>query len=310
MPEQTTVSRTETTEHYEETRPSLVSSILAIAGFILVIIIVIWGLIHLASLLSPWFSSKFASKPQSALHIQAPASVTSGEAFTVGWTNSSSAKGSYSFVYPCVGPLHFDTTIQGVQQSIPCGAAFGVSGTTLSLTPMLSGTASTSVPLTIVFQPASGTQSSASATVAITPGKAPAPVPVKKTIASTPVGPADLSVTILSAMVDQYGNGTIVFDIANNGSGSSGTYLFEVFLPTRTTYTYYSPLQASLAPGSHVTSTLHFTQATPGAVSIIADPSDSVNDSSRGNNYTATNMSAPYGYNPQQYQVQPQPYVY
>lgn len=215
-------------------KPSALSNALAVVGLILVLIIVIWGLIHLATLLSPWFASLFASKPTPTVQIQAPTS-------------------------------------------------------------------------TVVVQPSS------------TP-----PQVVKKQIsAPAPQGPADLSVKLISASIDPSGWGTVVFDIANEGTGNSGAYSFEVFIPTTSTYTYYSPAQVSLAPGSHIVNTLRFTQAISGGVSIIVDPATLVQDANRANNYAGVQMTAPYGlpgqgYAPQPYNGNylpgqagyPQPYLY
>jgi len=309
MAEETQVTQTRTTTSATYGEPGLFARIAALVGFIIVIIIVIWGLIHLASLLSPWFTSNLSTKATSALTVQAPATVTSGEAFPIAWNYNTSATGIYAFIYPCSQSLTFETNgTQGAMNAIPCGAAFSVSGNSLSLTPLLSGSATTSVPLTIVFTPSSGTRVQASANVIVNPATV-APVVITR---PTPVatGPADLAVTMVSATVDQNGFGTVTFDISNIGSGASGVYTFSAFLPTRASYTYYSPVQSSLAPGSHIIDTLHFTQGIPGAVSVIVNDT---NDTNQANNYTGATMSAPYGYAPQpsyQYTVQPTPYVY
>jgi hypothetical protein len=216
-------------------------------------------------------------------------------------------------LYPCNDSLRFDTAgAQGAPNGIPCGAAFSVTGTSLSVTPTLSGTKALNEQLTVIFVPASGVQAQGSAAVTINPGATPQPAPVvQKPVVVAHTGPADLSVVIFSATVDQSGLATVVFDIANGGTGDSGSYSFQAYLPTQSTYTYYSPAQASLAPGSHIVNTLRFTQATPGAVSIIVDPSNAVNDSNRTNNYAAQNLSMPYGYNPQpNYNNQPTPIYY
>jgi len=316
MAEETQVTETRTTTTgYGE--PGFFARLAAIVGFIVVIIIVIWGLIHLASLLSPWFSSKYNAKPAATLQVQAPADVTDGVTFNLTWKYSASVSGLYSFIYPCGQSLTFATAnSQGAVNSIPCGAAFSVNGNAISLTPVLSASTTVSAPLTIVFTPASGTGVQASATTIVHPGVAPAPAPApsvtKKPAPVAASGPADLAVTMISSIVDQNGWATVVFDIANNGSGSSGAYSFQVYLPTRSGYTYYSPVQSSLAPGSHIVNTLRFTQGIPGTVSVIVDPSNAVNDSYRANNYGSQNLSMPYGYNSQpQYQYTAQPtYVY
>jgi hypothetical protein len=116
----------------------------------------------------------------------------------------------------------------------------------------------------------------------------------------------------MSVGVDSWGNGTVVFDIANIGGASSGVYYFTANLPTPMGYFYSSPPQNSLNPGDHVVSTLRFTQATAGLVTIVADPSNMVRDYNRGNNSASQWVSGgQYGnYNNNQYNYQPQPYVY
>ena len=85
----------------------------------------------------------------------------------------------------------------------------------------------------------------------------------------------------------------VSFDIANVGGTSSGTYSFTANLPTQSGYTYASPAQASLAPGSHVLNTLRFTEAQSGTVSISVNASDA----NKSNNYASQSISAPYQYN-------------
>jgi hypothetical protein len=298
--------------------PSALSTILAVVGLIIVLIIVVWGLLHIASLLTPWFSSLFGPQQHATptLQVTAPASVTSGSSFTVNWTYPTTAAGSYAFLYSCNDSLRFETAgTNGTENTIPCGAAFSVSGKSLAVTPILTGTKPLAESLTIIFEPTAGTaQAQGSTSVTVNPGAAPAPV-VQKTITAS--GPADLSVTIISASADQNGWATLVFDVSNIGSGNSGNYSFVAYLPTRQSFTYYSPTQASLSPGSHIVNTLRFSDVESGAVSIIVDPSNAVNDSNRGNNYAAQVLSMPYGYIQQQNYytngynyVQPETYVY
>jgi hypothetical protein len=333
-----TVHTTQTPIEREDRGPSLLSNILAILGFIILLAIIIWGLIHLATLASPWLSSLLNKNVPAAIEVTAPAQAISGTAFTVSWKYSPAAAGSYAFLYQCKDNFQFETPgTGGAMESIPCGAAFtvGASGNSVSVLPILSGTATTSVPLSIVFMPgaANGQQVQGNATVAIAPGAVQQPVPAQPAQTVTPAGaasapaaarvssPADLSVNILSVNTSASGATVATFDIANDGGSASGTYYFEAFLPTQSQYTYTSPAQASLAPGSHVLSTLTFTQTVGGTFSVLVDPSGAVRESNRSNNYASRAVSAPYnnynGYNnyyyPQttypQYQ-QPYQYVY
>ena len=313
MAEETTVVRTtETHTTKTEVKPTWFSNILAIVGLLIVLIIIIWGILHFATLISPWFSSLFNSKTSAALHVKAPANATSGDPLTVSWTYATASKGTYAFLYPCNDSLKFDT-VDG--KKIPCGAAYIAGTSSIAVVPTLSGTTTVvKEPLTVIFLPnTTGTaQAQGSATVAVGPA-AQKPVVVKQTPTYTaPSGPSDLSVSIISVSADQYGNGTAVFDIVNIGGSESGTYYFTAQLPTRSGYTYSSPAQVSLAPQSHIVSTLRFTQAMSGVFSVsVGAP-----DANQANNYASATISAPqyydttnynYTYNPQPYY---QPYVY
>src|SRR5580704_289633 len=94
MSEHTVVETTE--------KPSLLSNILAIIGLIILVIIIVWGLVHLAELSSGWFTSLF-QKSAPTLQIQAPSDVTSGAPETVSWNYSGTAStsGMYAFLYQC-----------------------------------------------------------------------------------------------------------------------------------------------------------------------------------------------------------------
>lgn len=64
-----------TTHTHGEPKESLISNTLAIVGFIIVVAIVLWGLLHLASLGQPWFSSlfeSFATTPRTPTTIARP----------------------------------------------------------------------------------------------------------------------------------------------------------------------------------------------------------------------------------------------
>lgn len=57
----TTDAHVVTTHTHGEPKESLISNTLAIVGFIIVVAIVLWGLLHIASLGQPWLSSLFES---------------------------------------------------------------------------------------------------------------------------------------------------------------------------------------------------------------------------------------------------------
>src|SRR3990167_8379725 len=133
------------THTYVEPRASLVSNTLAIVGFIIVIVIVLWGLFNIATLGTPWLSSLFDGSSDS-IKVTVPATVTSGTPFAITWKYSTSEKGTYAFLYQCKDVVHFRSDVAGAPATIPCGAAytFATTNNTLTLTPQLSGTASRS----------------------------------------------------------------------------------------------------------------------------------------------------------------------
>ena len=259
---QRTESRTYTVQ--EEPKTGLFSNILAIVGFIILIVVVIWGLVNLAGISRGWFSSLFGKN--SGIVVTAPKSATSGTPFSISWKYSEPGAGTYAFLYQCQSGFQLQTPSPGgTMNGIPCGAAFTLASgkKEVSLTPFLSRNESLDVPLTIIFMPsATGTSPSAgnsggtqqaqgSATVTIKPAEAaaspapapsPAPTPAAPTPAPTPAyvppaatqvskAPADLSVRITSLSSDAYGHGVATFDIENVGGSSSGTYYFMAQLP-------------------------------------------------------------------------------
>lgn len=299
--EHTEVQRTTTTHTHEEPKQGLLSNVLALAGLIVLAIIVVWGLLHLASLVAPSLSKFFSRTPQIA--ITAPSDVVSGEAFTMSWTYAAPEKGVYALLYQCNDALSFEMPdAAGAVRTIPCGAAYTV-GTekSSSLTPRLSAEKALDASISVVFIPSATTskQAQATATMNVRPAEVQATSPQTGAPAA-PVahssGPADVSVSITSASVDQYGNAVVSFDIANIGGSASPAYYFSAQLPTTSNagYTYTSPQQSSLGAGDRVANTLRFSQATGGVVTITV----SIADSNSSNNYASQSMSAPYSYTP------------
>lgn len=295
------VEVTETSVHtHDEAKPSLVSNTIAIIGFVIVIVIILWGLFHIASLGSPWLTSLFNKAP-ATLRVEAPANVTSGTPFALRWNYTTTEKGTYAFLYPCKEGLRFQASgTSGALSSIPCGAAFTVSSTnnTVMLVPHLSGTTSMTLPLTIVFIPSttSSTQVQGSASVTVNPGAAPSGTPTSTPAQPKPVvhasGPTDLEVRIISISPDGAGGAVAVFDIGNVGLSSSGSYSFSAQLPTADSQLYQSPAQYSLAPGDHMVNTLRFSQAVSGVFSVVVDASKA--ESTTANNYASQSVSMPY----------------
>ncbi len=323
---------------YTETKPNMVSNVLAIAGFIIVTVVVLWGLIHLVTISRSWFASLFQSHAQTAIDVSAPATTTADAPFTLSWNYSQSGAGSYAFLYQCQNGLRMLTPgAQGALNAIPCGAAFIINGTaqSLALTPEISGIPNgeaISVPLSILFMSNATTSSSsaiaqggatvsvvANATTAttaptITPATAATHAASATTAAQT--GTPDLAVHITSAS-NSAGIAAVTFTISNDGTAPSGSYYFTAQIPSSPTYTYTSPMQSSLDPSAHVVNTLRFSQnaGQAGVFSVTVDPASLVRESNRTNNTASQTISAStyqtyQYYTPYPYQYQINPTVY
>ena len=302
----------------QRSESTLLTDILSIIGFAIVFIIIIWGIFHLASLSGSWFSSWF-TKPAPALTVNAPTEATSTYPMQISWNYTTTAVGSYAFLYECKNGLQFAAP-EGAATStfgtIPCGVAFMVptSGNTMVVAPLLSSTstASTLETISVVFIPKDGSSHvQGNATVTINPAHTAAattsqtvtvgsstskPAQTSTNTGTTQyAGPADLQVRITGVSVDPSGNASVSFDIANVGGSTSGSYYFTAQLPTAQYYPYQSPQQAPLAPGAHIANTLNFNEATGGTFSVTVIGGDQ----DGANNYASTQISAPYnnGYN-------------
>jgi hypothetical protein len=305
---------------------SMLANALAIAGSIILVVIIIWGLIHLLSLSGGFFSSLFGNKSE-GITVNAPSDVTSGRTFNISWQHETDDTGMYALLYPCTEGLRFSTRApNNALITMPCGAAFAVGNATTSamITPLLTSTTTVNTPFSILFIPRSTSTRPVEGTVTLAVKPAPAPLPEPEQpkpepripLTPPPTGPGDLAVTITSVSVDQFGNGTAIFHISNVGKGASGSYMFTAQLPTRQPYTYVSQPQASLAPGAYIVNTLRFTQAIAGNVTVIVDPANSVRESNEGNNTASQYISGQYQTNsgypvqPSSYNIYNYPYTY
>jgi hypothetical protein len=295
--------------HVGGEKPSLLSNILAIIGLIILVVIIVWGLVHVAQLSGNWVSSLFPSTAPSVT-VTAPKDATSGAPVAISWKYSTTVAGSYAFLYQCKTGVEFAAidSVKNTASGIPCGAAYTLKSTnnTADILPLISGNTAVDVPFSIVFVPTVGTQVQGNATMTIHPGSATAVVtqtkpattatPAKTTTTTAPARvatPADLSVRIISAQVDGYGNAVVIFDIANVGGSRSGSYTFSATLPTQTNTPYDSALQSPLAPGSHIQNTLRFSQAVIGTFSVTVN----AGDAHQANNYAEQWMSGVTSYN-------------
>lgn len=321
----TTATRTETVHKPAPKRAMSVANILAIIGFIILLVIVIWGLIHLARLSSPWFASLFDSD-NSAIVVTAPADATNGKAVQINWKHEAEVEGMYAFMYQCTQGVQFKVTAPDeTLLTIPCGAAFsaGPLAKTITVLPTLSGTTTATANISIVFIPREQNpdeHARGNAAIKITNGSTVEPEPTTPTTPrpTTPTnprptnppaqtGPANLRVVITSISTDASGMTTATFDIANVGGSTSGTYYFNATLPTSPMQTYASQPQNPLGVGSHIVNTLRFAPTTSGtfSVTVTGDSSPANNSASQFVNAPTQYYSAPYQ---QQYPTYQTPY--
>ncbi|HWP61558.1 MAG TPA: CARDB domain-containing protein [Candidatus Paceibacterota bacterium] len=222
---------------------NVVSNTLAIIGFIILAIIIVWGALHLISLSRSSLSSLFAS-PAPTISVTAPQSALSGQPVHISWKNSSSVSGSYAILYGCVAGFSFGTpSMNGAMNTVPCGKAIGVgSSTAATMMPVLSSKTPLSVPVTVIFTPsaAGSAQSEGSVSISVMPSGVaqttqpavtpkpvtkPAPKPTYSSgstsgssnlVAHAASGPADLSVTIIAVGYIDPSSGALLTNRAPN----------------------------------------------------------------------------------------------
>lgn len=326
-------------------KPGVLANILAIVGFIILIIIVIWGLLHIVSLTTPFFSGMFQGGKKE-ITVTVPAQVSANTAFPVSWKYSSSNRGTYAILYQCAQGLKI--SVDG--NAVPCGAAYTLGNATGSATmlPTLTGVKAATTSISILYIPSAagttGPEATGSANTRVVVGLVTTPVEtpvvqkpvVEKPVveqpkpvtqkpkpvytAPKPVSPADLSVRIIAVgVIDSYTGAfvqrapyspsevsAVQFDVQNVGGSPSGSYTFQAQIPTSQPYTFSSQVQPSLGAGAHVVNTLRFSPAMDGNFTVQIFGSDS----RTSNNYASrwvTGAYNSYNYGYPQYQY-PQPY--
>ena len=177
-------------ETQESAKMAFVSNALAIVGFIILFIIIVWGLFHIINLSGSSIGSWFSSKP--SVTVTAPKSAVSGEPLSISWKYSGSESGSYSFLYQCQNNVALTTGVGGALATIPCGSAINVgSSTSATLVPEVTGNASLNTTISIAFTTSAGVRTEGSATITISKGGAgtatttPSTTPAKKPTTST-----------------------------------------------------------------------------------------------------------------------------
>src|SRR3989338_3104223 len=314
-------------EREESNRMAFISNALAIVGFIILFVIIVWGLFHIVNLSGTSITSLFSSKPK--VTVSVPKTAVSGEPVSISWKYSGKDAGTYSFLYKCDQNFYFGAEASRALARIPCGSAIIVgSSTSATVVPVLSGRTSLDVPVTIIFAPQTGERVQGEATIVITAPTSTTPStpvvtpkPAKPTtsypktsvrkplnlVAHAASGPADLSVRmILVGVIDPYSGALlpraprspseivgVEFDIANIGGSSTGSWYFTANLPTGggAAYLYTSPLQRSLAPGEHIVNVIRFApNMRPSTISVIADPANRVYEANENNNIVSQSM--------------------
>ncbi len=197
----------------DEPRASLFSNLVAIVGLIILIVVVIWGLIHLVGLSQGWFSNFFTGG-EPKITINAPKTVNSGEDFLLSWKFAAKEKGNYAFVYQCKSGL----SVKNGTIAIPCGNAYTVGSTnSLTLTPFLDAkVASTTMPISIAFLPSATTSKlvQGSASIAIVHKVVQSTTTTQTTQTSTQTNSSQTS----SSNTNTSGNG------ATKGTNTDTTY--------------------------------------------------------------------------------------
>jgi hypothetical protein len=137
-------------------KSGMFSNILAVAGLVVLIAIIVWGLSYVVSFSKSWISS-FPSffRPSSSIKVTAPlGKIPSGEEFPISWRYAPRSAGTYAFLYECQEGVQFKTTIlKGLQAVIPCGIGYSMlsDNNSFAAIPFLSGTSSLAVPFSIIF---------------------------------------------------------------------------------------------------------------------------------------------------------------
>ncbi|MDB5187662.1 MAG: hypothetical protein JWO50_182 [Candidatus Kaiserbacteria bacterium] len=315
-------------EVHVKKEPTLLSNVLAIIGFLIILFIIVWGLLHIIALIrgtaDPISFGNWNPTTSSGLQIQAPTDATAGAVITIAWTYKPTVSGTYTFTYACADGAGFQAVIpQQSNVALPCATGIIASTTSNSVAvmPTLTGSNITSVPITISFTPVGGGAAvTGTATIAIHPGNTVTPVatstpsenptqtPATTTQPTQPRSPADISVTIVGVGIIDPGTGAFIpvtpgslddtvavkFDIKNIGGTPTGAYTFEADLPTINGYHYVSPIQKSLGAGDHVLNTLRFTQVASGGgtFTVVADPNQTVNEATFSNNTASVGVNA------------------
>lgn len=170
--------------------PGAISNILAVAGFIILIAIIVWGSFHFLNLASSGFSSFFPGGGNDEIDLTlSPEEVNSGTPLDVTWDYEPENAGTFFIVYQCVEGFQFRIVDSaGVVNALACGNSYAIGPTemrTVRLVPALTGTAEVEVPFTVLY-----IEQSASEAATSTP-----PTPIAEGSATVTVMPASATQT-------------------------------------------------------------------------------------------------------------------
>lgn len=326
MPMHTTLPGQSPEPHEDD---SLVRNILTILGFIIVAAIILWGLFHLLTLALPGVSAFFSRlfNTDSVVVRVSKADVPSGTPVDVSWTHRAREDGVYAFRFECRDGVRMHAVSpEGERASVPCGVLYEVPGElkNIRVVPLLSGTKSIDVPLTIAFLQATSSPETkrpegkaeirvvaSDTATSQTPEETPAAEEENTASlpAKSPAGKPDLRVRIVSVGTQTpYGTylnnapmypgdiAAVRFAITNGGTAASGPWYFTASLPMNPEQSYTSPQQLSLPAGYTGEYILQFSPVAPGGglFSVFADAGFSVSESDESNNTAATSISMSY----------------
>lgn len=261
---------------------SVLSNTLAIIGFVIIAVVVVWGLFNIANISKFSFTGLFAQTPQ--VSITVPSDAISSRPAVISWKSTSAPSGTYAFLYRCTTDFSFATESQnGAMNTIPCGVSISVgSSTSATVIPVVSGNASVIVPLSVVLIPEDGSDhvtgtadlsvnpaaSTAVPTASSTPvasqQTATTPAPARSSsrssgqgngplVAHAASGPADLAVTIIATGYIDPGSGALLMNRPPQPYDTTGVEFDIANIGGSSSGTYY--FQAHLPTTSNYTYT-------------------------------------------------------
>ena len=155
--------------------------ILAVFGFVAIILIGLWGSVSVAKVIPGTFASLASAivsltsvfvPANNAITISVPSlTVNDGEAFALSWTHESTQNGSYKFRYDCVPGVSFTSpTRTGSEAAIFCNTPFNFLNATdsITVTAFSEENQLTDVGVHIDFIPEGSTQAAVTGSVTLT----------------------------------------------------------------------------------------------------------------------------------------------